>query len=108
MPRVTVQPGDVRVNIGEGSSILDGLYAAGYAYRIGCRRGGCGICKVDLLDGQVDYDHSVAETVLTRQEKDSGTCLSCRAVPQGDVEVSLRHGDLRRTNPFLALLHRAT
>jgi ferredoxin len=107
VPTVTVQPGGTRVWIGEGRTILEGLFAAGYAYRIGCRRGGCGICKVDLVEGEVDYNRTVAESVLPDTERREGACLSCRAVPRGDVTVALRQDELRRTNPFLALLNRA-
>ncbi|WP_344088900.1 2Fe-2S iron-sulfur cluster-binding protein [Nostocoides veronense] len=32
-------------------TVLSGLYKAGYAYTIGCRRGGCAICKVDCHAG---------------------------------------------------------
>ena len=90
----------------QGETILEGLYRAGYAYRIGCRRGGCGVCKVDLLDGEVTYNRTVAETVLTPQERADGTCLSCRAVPDGEITIALREETLRRTNPFLSLLSR--
>jgi ferredoxin len=40
----------------DGETILEGLYRNGYAFRIGCRRGGCAICKVDLLAGEVQYN----------------------------------------------------
>jgi ferredoxin len=107
MPTVTVAPGGDRVVIGEGENLLEGLFRAGYAYRVGCKRGGCGVCKVDLVDGEVSYDHTVAETVLTAQERQDGTCLSCRAVPLGDVTIALREDVLRCTNPFAALINRA-
>ena len=47
MPVVTVQPGGQQVPIGDGETVLAGLFRAGYAYTVGCRRGGCGICKAD-------------------------------------------------------------
>jgi ferredoxin len=52
--RVTVDPDGVEVALLDGETILAGLYRSGYAYRTGCRRGGCGICKVDLVSGDVD------------------------------------------------------
>ena len=105
-PVIRVQPGPEVVPVRQGETILEGLYRAGYAYRIGCRRGGCGVCKVDLLDGEVTYNRTVAETVLTPQERADGTCLSCRAVPDGEITIALREETLRRTNPFLSLLSR--
>ena len=101
MPVVTVQPGGHQVVIGDGVTLLEGLFRAGYAYTVGCRRGGCGICKVDLSRGSVSYRKVIADTVLTPAERRGGTCPSCRAVPDGDVTIALRTGALRRTNPFL-------
>ena len=54
MPRLTVESDDVAIDLLEGETILEGLYRNGYAYRVGCRRGGCAICKVDLVTGEVD------------------------------------------------------
>jgi CDP-4-dehydro-6-deoxyglucose reductase len=107
VPTVTVHPGGTSVSVESGLTILEGLFGAGYAYRIGCRRGGCGICKVDLVEGEVEYNRTVAETVLSETERRHRVCLSCRAVPRGNVTIALRQEELRRTNPFLALLHRA-
>lgn len=106
MPKVTVLPDGVEVELRESETVLEGLYRSGYAYRTGCRRGGCGVCKVDLRAGSVTYNRTIAATVLTDDERASGTCLSCRAVPDGDVVVELRDEHLRRTNPLLAFLPR--
>ena len=101
MPVVTVQPGGEVVYLDPDETVLSGLYKAGYAYAAGCRRGGCAICKVDCLSGQFDYDHPIADTVLTAGERADGTCLTCRAVPKGDITIEMRNEDLRLINPFL-------
>ena len=101
MPVVTVLPEGERVLAKPGETILECLYAAGYSYRIGCRRGGCGICKVDLRGGDVDYSHVVAAEVLSDEERAEGTCLTCRAVPTTDVTIELRDEKIRLTNRML-------
>ena len=101
MPVVTVQPGGEVIYLDPDETVLSGLYKAGYAYAAGCRRGGCAICKVDCLSGQFDYDHPIADTVLTAGERADGTCLTCRAVPTGDITIEMRDEDLRLINPFL-------
>ena len=78
----------------EGETILEGLYRNGYAYRVGCRR--IAICKVDLVSGEVGYNRPVADNVCSEDERAAGTCLSCRAVPSGDVTITLREENLRR------------
>lgn len=105
-PSLTVRPDGVRVSLERGETILAGLYRRGFAYRTGCRRGGCGICKVDLLEGAVDYERAVASSVLTEEERESGICLSCRAVPTGDITIALRDDVLKCTMPLLAYLDR--
>lgn len=102
MPVVTMEPGGEQVPIGDGETVLEGLFRAGYAYLVGCRRGGCGVCKADLRRGSVSYRKTVAATVLSDAERADGTCLTCRAVPDGDVTIALRTGPLRRANPFLS------
>jgi len=101
MPNVTVHPSGEVIYLDPDETVLSGLYKAGYAYAIGCRRGGCAVCKVDCLSGQFDYDHPIAETVLSAGERADGTCLTCRAVPDGDITIEMRDEDLRLINPFL-------
>jgi ferredoxin len=101
MPITTVDPTGEGIFLPTGETVLGGLYAAGYAYTIGCRRGGCGVCKVDLLEGSVTYDHPVADDVLTPEERQAGVCLTCRAVPDGDITVRFRTGSLRLIQPWL-------
>lgn len=104
MATVRVLPSTERIRVKEGESILEALHAAGLAYRIGCRRGGCGVCKVDLSSGSVTYRKQIADTVMTPDEWADSTCLTCQAVPDGDVEIELRDEDLRvRCRPLLRL-----
>jgi ferredoxin len=103
MPKLTVEPEGVTVDLKDDETILEGLYRNGYAYRVGCRRGGCAICKVDLLEGEIVYNRPVAEQVLTADEQANGTCLTCRAVAVSDIRITLREENLRRVSSLLAL-----
>ena len=101
MPNLTIHPTGEVVYLEPGETVLGGLYKAGYAYTIGCRRGGCAICKVDVREGDFSYDHPVADSVISEQERTDGTCLSCRAVPASDLTIEMRDTCLRLVNPFL-------
>ena len=82
-------------------TLLAALNRAGLGYRIGCRRGVCGVCKLHLLPGEVRYERTVADSVLTDEERIEGICLSCRAVPITNVVIELQKGDkLRRVLPL--------
>jgi len=98
---VTIEPTGEVIWLEPEETVLAGLYKAGFAYTVGCRRGGCAICKVDCLEGEFEYNRPVADTVITDAERADGTCLSCRAVPLTDVSIRLRGEDVRLVNPFL-------
>ncbi len=102
MCKVRVDAEDVEVEAGLEETILEALRRCGYAYRWGCRRGGCGVCKVDLLQGEVDYRRNVSELVLSATERDGGVALSCRARPRGDVTIRLRDERLKKCYGILA------
>lgn len=93
MPSVSVFGHDVAIDTRPGEAILTALSRRGYTYRFGCRRGGCGLCKVHLVSGDVHYTKPVAETVLSQDDRHDGVCLTCRAVPLTDVVIRLGDGD---------------
>lgn len=101
MPVVTIHPTGEHIWLESDETLLSGLYKAGYAYTIGCRRGGCAICKIDCLAGEFIYNRPIADSVISEAEHSDGTCLSCRAVPTTDVTIELRGEDVRLVNPFL-------
>jgi CDP-4-dehydro-6-deoxyglucose reductase len=101
VPNLTIHPTGEVIYLEPGETVLGGLYKAGYAYTIGCRRGGCAICKVDVREGEFSYNRPVADAVISEQERTDGTCLSCRAVPDSDLTIEMRDDCLRLVNPFL-------
>jgi ferredoxin len=99
---VTILPDGVQVVARGDETLLRALARAGLRYRVGCRRGGCGICKVQLKLGEVRYERPIADSVLSDDERVEGICLSCRAVPITDIVIELQEGDrLRRVLGFV-------
>ena len=102
MPDVTILPDEVHATADEDETLLRALGRAGLRYRVGCRRGGCGICKVRLVLGEVRYERPISTSVLTDDERVEGICLSCRAVPITNIVIELQEGDrLRRVLGFV-------
>ncbi|MEZ5262589.1 MAG: 2Fe-2S iron-sulfur cluster-binding protein [Acidimicrobiia bacterium] len=96
-------PDDVVLQGRPGEPILDTLRRSGYSHRFGCRRGGCGVCRIDLVEGTTHDNAVVADTVLTPADRAAGVRLSCRAVPDGDVTLRVREDDrLHCVSPILA------
>ena len=100
MQILRVLPKDAVLPLHRGDTILAAISRGGLSYLVGCRRGGCGICKADLITGQVSYPVPVSETVLTPAERADRVVLTCRAVPGTDCTVQLR-SQVRVAVPFL-------
>ena len=96
MAEVTILPDGVHVTTRDDETLLRALARAGLRYRVGCKRGGCGICKVQLKLGEVRYERPIAESVLSDDERVQGICLSCRAVPITNIAIQLQEGDRLR------------
>jgi len=87
-------PGDYELCVHDGESILSAVCRAGFTYYYGCRRGGCGICKADMTSGEVCYPKTVAESVLSQQERADGVVLTCRAhAVSDDVVLQVRNAN---------------
>ena len=54
--------------------------------RVGCRKGGCGACRIKVSSGsystlKMSRDH------VSEAEEHSGYALACRLMPQSDLEI---------------------
>ena len=96
MREVSILPDGLMIMAGEDETVLGALSRAGLRYRVGCKRGGCGICKVHLVLGEVRYERPIAESVLSDDDRVQGICLSCRAVPITNIAIQLQEGDRLR------------
>jgi ferredoxin len=71
-----------------GETVLGAILRAGARVYYGCMGGGCGVCKMRLISGQLDYGrYSVA--VLSEAERRKGFFLSCQARPLSDLTIQL-------------------
>src|SRR5690606_41524437 len=69
VPNVTIHPTGEVIYLEPDETVLTGLYKAGYAYTVGCKRGGCGICKVDCSEGTFSYERPIACSVISDEER---------------------------------------
>lgn len=71
----------------EQRSVLDGMAALGKrGIPVGCRGGGCGVCKVQVLRGPV-LKGAMSRDHVSEQEEAAGAALACRIRPAGDLEL---------------------
>ena len=87
-------------------TVLSAILRAGATIVFGCRGGGCGSCKMHLISGRVDHGRCSA-AVLTEEEKEGGSFLSCQARPLGDLTIALTAVNKYRrpTLPWLSAHH---
>lgn len=62
-----------------GESVLDAALRSGVALPNDCRFGGCGTCRVKLLDGAVAYEDGELPMGLQPEEAEAGHALACQA-----------------------------
>jgi len=70
-------------------SVLEGMEALGKkGIPVGCRNGGCGVCKVQVNKGQYSK-RKMSRGVVSADEEASGCVLACKIFPQSDLEVEV-------------------
>lgn len=84
---VSVHPDERIVTARRGESLLEAGLRDGLPMPFECRNGGCGVCKGDLLSGEVRL-RPYQESALSAAEIAAGKTLFCCAEPVGDVEIA--------------------
>lgn len=84
--QVEIEPtGDV-IEVQDGQTILDAALRQGVYIPHACSHGLCGTCKVEILEGEVDYG-AASPFALMDMEKEEGKCLACTATPMEDCAI---------------------
>lgn len=79
----------------DGQSLLHALRALGRrGIPAGCYGGGCGVCKVRVLEGAYGTG-KMSRAQVTEDEERAGYALACKTFPQGDLRVEVV-GKMRR------------
>jgi uncharacterized protein len=71
--------GNTLVWDGSASSLLEFAEASGIPMESGCRAGNCGSCLTAVRSGSVEYLNEPGAPV------EEGTCLTCIAIPKGNI-----------------------
>ena len=84
-----------------GETVLSAILHSGARVFFGCTGGGCGVCKMRLISGHLDYGRYSA-AVLSEEERREGFFLSCQAMPISDLTMQLTETNrYRRAGIFL-------
>jgi len=55
----------------------------------GCINGGCGVCKVRILEGNVRVLGPISRKHVSEEEEQQGYVLACRVAPVGSVRLEV-------------------
>lgn len=70
-----------------GESLLHAMERQGKrCIPVGCRGGGCGVCKVRVISGRFDFG-AMSRRHVSTDERGQGLALACRLFPLGDAEI---------------------
>ncbi len=87
--RIILIDTDIEYDCLEEQTLLAGMEKLGKkGIPVGCRGGGCGVCKVRILDGAYKSKKMSRVHVSVEEEKD-GYVLACRCNPVEDMTVEV-------------------
>jgi ferredoxin len=71
----------------ENQTLLLGMEALGKkGIPVGCRGGGCGVCKVEITDGTFSK-RVMSRDHVSEEEEARGCVLACRVRPLSDISL---------------------
>lgn len=74
-----------------GETLLAGMEkSCCKAIEVGCRSGGCGLCKVRVLQGNYQTGR-MSRRHVCEQEQQAGFALACRLLPESDLVLESDH-----------------
>jgi propane monooxygenase reductase subunit len=85
---VTLLPFEKQFVCNDNETVLEAAIRNGFNLRYGCKHGGCGMCKAQVVDGDVDNSEASGFALLDF-EKQQGMALLCCAYPETDIAIEL-------------------
>lgn len=70
----------------DDESIFRAMHKSGRSiFKGGCEGGGCGICKVRILEGEYLVFKNMSRAHVSEEEESQGIVLACCVKPSGDI-----------------------
>ena len=89
MHQIRLTNSDEQFYTNSGNSLLEGMQRlARKGIPIGCRGGGCGVCRVQVLSGNY-HSKKMSREHVSECEQSQGIGLACRLYPESDLEVNV-------------------
>ena len=85
---ITLLPFEKQFTCGDNETVLQAAIRQGFNLRYGCKHGGCGLCKAQVVEGEMDNSEASSFALLDF-ERQQGFSLLCCAYPESDVSIEL-------------------
>lgn len=84
---IAIAGGEGEFGCTAGQSLLTAMIAARQsAIKVGCRSGGCGVCRVRVIEGRYQ-SQKMTRSRISEADEAAGIVLACRILPQSNLEV---------------------
>ncbi|MDD3677352.1 MULTISPECIES: 2Fe-2S iron-sulfur cluster-binding protein [Thauera] len=86
---VTIEDSGERVACAEQDNVLRAMEALGRkGIPVGCRGGGCGVCKVRVTGGAY-HTRKMSRACVSEAEEADGVVLACKLFPDSDLSLKV-------------------
>ena len=87
---VVVLPADRPFSCQHDQPVLHAMIAQGlHGLSVGCRSGGCGVCRVQVVSGQY-ISLPMSRAKVSPSDEAEGLVLACRIFPRSDLVIGPR------------------
>lgn len=84
---ITIEPTGEQFRCREDRSVLVGMEQLGNrGIPVGCRGGGCGVCKIKIIEGTATRKR-MSRAHVSADDEANGIVLACRVFPTSDMSV---------------------
>jgi ferredoxin len=84
---VEIEGGSVAFPCRSDQNLLAAMIGARQtSIKVGCRNGGCGVCRVQVTQGHYQ-SQKMTRSRISEAEEAKGIVLACRILPQSDIAL---------------------
>jgi len=87
--RITIENNEETYACSDRKNLLLGMESLGRrGIPVGCRGGGCGVCKIQVTSGTY-HKRKMSRTVISETEEAEHIVLACRCTPTSDLTLKV-------------------
>lgn len=86
--QISIQGSDKIMTCQENETLLISLARQGYLkVPVGCRQGGCGVCKIRVIEGEFETGKMSVKHV-SPEDRELNHTLACKTFPKSDLMIT--------------------